>query len=124
MYRYRCTMCGTEFRQLRQFHDLAFVGCPECGAAEVTRLLSQFSVIYKGSGFYKTDSRRARSRTERSSPSTSSSGGEGEGSGHHGDGESPAANTTVATMARAERGPASRRQVCGDERERGRDQGR
>lgn len=105
MYRYRCTMCGIEFRQLRQFHDLAFVGCPECGAAEVTRLLSQFSVIYKGSGFYKTDSRRARSRTERSSPSTSSSGGEGEkeGSGHHGDGESPAANTTVATMAGAER---------------------
>lgn len=80
MYRYRCTMCGIEFRQLRQFHDLAFVGCPECGTAEVTRLLSQFSVIYKGSGFYKTDSRRARSQTERSSPSTSTvPGGEGEG---------------------------------------------
>lgn len=103
MYRYRCTMCGIEFRQLRQFHDLAFVGCPECGAAEVTRLLSQFSVIYKGSGFYKTDSRKARSQTERSSPGTSSSGGEGEGSGHHGDGDSPGANTTVATMAGAEK---------------------
>jgi len=36
------------------------VCCPGCGADKVTRLLSQFGVIYKGSGFYTTDYRRKK----------------------------------------------------------------
>ncbi len=70
MYRYRCTRCGNEFRELRPVRDRALVRCSGCGAAEVTRLLPRFGVVYKGSGFYTTDYRRARAESGSSSNST------------------------------------------------------
>ncbi|QAA76428.1 MAG: hypothetical protein BIP78_0662 [Candidatus Bipolaricaulis sibiricus] len=73
IHRYRCSRCGTEFRELRQVQDRTLVRCPGCGAAEVTRLLPRFGVVYKGSGFYTTDYRRARSES-------GSSGASGDGS--------------------------------------------
>ncbi|MEN3010276.1 MAG: FmdB family zinc ribbon protein [Candidatus Bipolaricaulaceae bacterium] len=57
IYRFRCDRCGTEFRELVRNGDPR-VRCPGCGADAVTRLLSRFGVIYKGSGFYTTDYRR------------------------------------------------------------------
>lgn len=59
IYRFRCDRCGTEFRELVLQGNPA-VRCPGCGADNVTRLLSQFGVIYKGSGFYTTDYRRKK----------------------------------------------------------------
>ncbi|HPD07146.1 MAG TPA: zinc ribbon domain-containing protein [Candidatus Bipolaricaulis sp.] len=70
IYRYRCSRCGTEFRELRGVQDRALVRCPGCGASEVTRLLPRFGVVYKGSGFYTTDYRRARSGGASSEGST------------------------------------------------------
>ncbi len=61
IHRYRCARCGNEFRELRSPRDRSLVRCPGCGAAEVTRLLPRFAVVYKGSGFYTTDYRRGRS---------------------------------------------------------------
>lgn len=72
MYRYRCSRCGNEFRELRPVRDRALVRCPGCGTGEVARLLPRFGVVYKGSGFYTTDYRRAR--TESGSSSTSTDG--------------------------------------------------
>jgi putative FmdB family regulatory protein len=60
IHRYRCARCGHEFRELRPARDRSLARCPGCGAAEVTRLLPRFGVVYKGSGFYTTDYRRAR----------------------------------------------------------------
>lgn len=73
IHRYRCSRCGTEFRELRQSKDRTLVKCPGCGAAEVTRLLPRFGVVYKGSGFYTTDYRRTRSETGASSASADGS---------------------------------------------------
>ncbi len=70
MYRYRCSRCGNEFRELRPVRDRALVRCPGCGAGDVTRLLPRFGVVYKGSGFYTTDYRRARTESGSSSNST------------------------------------------------------
>jgi len=70
MYRYRCPRCGNEFRELRPVRDRALARCPGCGAGDVTRLLPRFGVVYKGSGFYTTDYRRARAEAGSSSNST------------------------------------------------------
>jgi putative FmdB family regulatory protein len=60
IYRFRCDRCGTEFRELVPW-GAPRVRCFGCGADQVTRLLSPFGVIYKGSGFYTTDYRRKKS---------------------------------------------------------------
>lgn len=63
IYRFRCDRCGTEFRELVPYGNPR-VRCPGCGADAVTRLLSHFGVIYKGSGFYTTDYRRKKGGSE------------------------------------------------------------
>ncbi len=58
IYRFRCTACGNEFRELVGYGDGNNVACPSCGGNKVERLLPRFGVIYKGSGFYTTEYKR------------------------------------------------------------------
>ncbi len=82
-YQYACTACGHELEAVQSFSDAALTECPECGGP-LRKVFSAVGVVFKGSGFYKTDSRKASSasspasssssKTESSSSSTSSSG--------------------------------------------------
>ena len=58
IYRFRCSDCGNEFRELVGYGDGDGVACPRCGGNKVERLLPRFGVIYKGSGFYTTEYKR------------------------------------------------------------------
>lgn len=71
-YDYRCEHCGHEFSKIQSFKEGALETCPSCGERP-TRLMSLPSIVFKGSGWYKTDSRRS-SPSESSSSSTGSSG--------------------------------------------------
>ena len=64
-----------EFEVVQSFSDPAVATCPECGAA-VRKVYGSVGVVFKGSGFYRTDSRKAES-----TPAASSSGGKDAGSG-------------------------------------------
>ena len=55
-YEYACTKCGHQFEALQSFSDDALTECPEC-KGEVQKVYSNVGVVFKGSGFYKTDSR-------------------------------------------------------------------
>ena len=55
-YAYRCTVCDHEFEAKQSFSDDALTVCPECGGA-LRKLFSSVGVVFKGSGFYRTDSR-------------------------------------------------------------------
>lgn len=55
-YAYRCTVCGNEFDVKQSFSDDALTVCPECGGA-LRKLFSAVGVVFKGSGFYRNDSR-------------------------------------------------------------------
>jgi putative FmdB family regulatory protein len=72
-YQYACTNaeCGNRFEQVQAFTDAAITDCPQC-ADRVRRVYGSVGVVFKGSGFYRTDSRDAK--TSSGAPETSDSG--------------------------------------------------
>jgi putative FmdB family regulatory protein len=57
-YEYACTMCDHTFEQVQAFSDDSLTACPDCGGA-LRKLYGAVGVVFKGSGFYRTDSRKA-----------------------------------------------------------------
>lgn len=57
MYEYLCNDCGYDFERVQSFHDEPLSTCPECGGT-VRRVISAVGIIFKGSGWYITDSKR------------------------------------------------------------------
>lgn len=66
-YAYRCESCGNEYEKRESFSAPARQKCPNCGK-NAQRVLFAPPIVFKGSGFYKTDSRGSDSDT--SVPST------------------------------------------------------
>lgn len=71
-YSYTCTECGHAFDIHQSFSDAALTECPSCGG-RLRKVFSAVGVVFKGSGFYRTDSRSGRTSTSGSSTSSSSS---------------------------------------------------
>jgi putative FmdB family regulatory protein len=63
-YQYACTACDHRFEKVQSFTDPSLTECPEC-AGRLRKLYGSVGVVFKGSGFYRTDSRAKAS----SSPS-------------------------------------------------------
>lgn len=55
-YQYRCTACEHRFEAVQAFSDDALTECPECTGA-LRKVFSSVGIVFKGSGFYRTDSR-------------------------------------------------------------------
>ena len=72
-YQYACTECGHAFEQFQSFTDDALTVCPECDG-RLRKVFNAVGVVFKGSGFYRTDSRSASSSTTPGTPSTPSTG--------------------------------------------------
>ena len=72
-YQYACTNpeCGNRFELVQSFTDPAASACPVCGKP-VRKVYGSVGVVFKGSGFYRTDSRAAASAAEASASSASS----------------------------------------------------
>ena len=61
-YEYRCKTCGEHLEVVQSFTDDALTDCPACGAAgELRKVFGSIGITFKGSGFYKTDSRSGSS---------------------------------------------------------------
>ena len=75
-YQYRCTECGTDLEAVQKFTDPALTECPTCHGS-LRKVFNAVGVVFKGSGFYRTDS---RPKEGASNGSGSSSGGESKGS--------------------------------------------
>ena len=58
-YSYACTECGHAFDIRQSFTDDPLTDCPECanGAGRLRKVIHPVGIAFKGSGFYKTDSR-------------------------------------------------------------------
>lgn len=73
-YQYACSECGHQFETVQGFHEDSLNTCPDCGAQSLRKLFGNVGVVFKGSGFYRTDSRKdGRSASKASSPAKSSS---------------------------------------------------
>jgi putative FmdB family regulatory protein len=68
-YQYRCTSCGNELEAVQRFTDPALTDCPDC-TGQLRKVFNAVGVVFKGSGFYRTDS-----RSEKKSGSSASEGG-------------------------------------------------
>jgi putative FmdB family regulatory protein len=59
-YQYRCTECGHAFEQVQSFSDDALTDCPVC-QGRLRKVFHSVGIVFKGSGFYRTDSREKAS---------------------------------------------------------------
>lgn len=55
-YQYTCTSCGENLEVVQSFSDASLTECPECKGA-LRKVFSPVGIVFKGSGFYRTDSR-------------------------------------------------------------------
>jgi putative FmdB family regulatory protein len=55
-YQYRCTECGEDLEAVQKFSDAPLSTCPTCGG-RLRKVFNAVGVVFKGSGFYRTDSR-------------------------------------------------------------------
>jgi putative FmdB family regulatory protein len=57
-YQYRCSDCSHEFEQYQRFTEDALTECPSCNGG-IRRVIQPVGVVFKGSGWYITDSRKS-----------------------------------------------------------------
>ena len=78
-YQYACTDCDHAFEQVQSFTEDSLTTCPRC-EGRLRKVFNAVGVVFKGSGFYRTDS-RSDSTTSSTASSTSSSGSNGSTNG-------------------------------------------
>ena len=59
-YQYQCTDCGEALEVVQAFTDDSLTECPTCGG-RLRKLFNAVGIVFKGSGFYRTDSRSGSS---------------------------------------------------------------
>lgn len=96
-YQYQCTECGEGLEAVQKFTDDALTECPNCGG-RLKKVFSAVGIVFKGSGFYRNDSRGSSSS---SSPASSSSKSSSESSKSSSDSSSasskPASDSSKAS---------------------------
>jgi putative FmdB family regulatory protein len=107
-YDYRCKACGQELEVFQSFSDDPLTTCEACGG-ELRKLFGAPGIAFKGSGFYKTDSRSGSSRkgastsspSEKTSETSTGTGSSSTDSSGNGSGSSskkePATSSTSKT---------------------------
>lgn len=65
-YQYACTSCSHRFEAVQSFSDEALTECPKC-SGRLRKVFSPVGIVFKGSGFYRTDSRASNGSSSSSS---------------------------------------------------------
>ena len=71
-YSYACTACEHHFDTVQKFTDASLTDCPEC-SGRLRKLFSSVGIVFKGSGFYRNDSRASSGAESGSAESESGS---------------------------------------------------
>ncbi|MEV6277843.1 FmdB family zinc ribbon protein [Nocardia sp. NPDC051832] len=103
-YSYACTQCDNRFDIVQSFSDDALTVCPEC-SGKLRKLFNSVGIVFKGSGFYRTDSRGGASTA--SEPAKSDNGKSDSGpakssessSSSSGNGSTSSSSTSTAAAA-------------------------
>ncbi|MEI7029391.1 FmdB family zinc ribbon protein [Streptomyces pratensis] len=106
-YQYQCTECGEGLEAVQKFTDDALTVCPSCDG-RLKKVFSAVGIVFKGSGFYRNDSRGSSSSstpvpsTAKSSDSASSSS-----SGADAKASASSASSSTASSSKPAAAPAS-----------------
>jgi putative FmdB family regulatory protein len=106
-YEYACAECGERLEAVQKFSDDPLTVCPACGG-RLRKLFSPVGIVFKGSGFYRTDSRSSSvngskvngSAADSSSTSEKSSGADAKPAGS----DSGSPGTTAKSEKKADKG--------------------
>jgi putative FmdB family regulatory protein len=117
-YQYRCTDCDHAFEEFQSFTDDALTVCPVCGG-RLRKVFNAVGVVFKGSGFYRNDSRSksssptngakadAASGSSSGSTDSSSSSSDSSGSSSSSSGSSDSSSSATSSSSTAGSSPAS-----------------
>jgi putative FmdB family regulatory protein len=100
-YEYHCDSCDRNFDAVQSFHDEPLEACPTCGSP-VRKVFGSVGIVFKGSGFYKTDSRTAATAKSGDGTATQGAGSDGsasDGAGSDGAGSTGAGSGDTSTPA-------------------------
>jgi putative FmdB family regulatory protein len=99
-YSYACTQCDNRFDIVQSFSDNSLTECPQC-AGKLRKLFNSVGIVFKGSGFYRNDSRSTSTSSEASSSSDSSSKKESTSSSSSSDSSSSSSSSSATSSTPA-----------------------
>ena len=110
-YQYACTACDERLEAVQSFTDAPLTECPACGGT-LRKVFSAVGVVFKGSGFYKNDSRGSKA-TEGAKTETKADSGSGDKaaaatSSSSGSKDSSSSSTSTSSSTPAASTPASK----------------
>ncbi|MEV6843393.1 FmdB family zinc ribbon protein [Actinoplanes sp. NPDC051411] len=107
-YQYACTECGHQLEAVQSFSDPALTECPSC-SGKLRKVFNSVGIVFKGSGFYRNDSRAgavsadkpgaSESPTPAKSESSSSSSSDSSSSSSTSSSSSPSTATKSSTSS-------------------------
>ena len=105
-YEYACKSCGEHLEVVQSFRDDALTTCPSCGGA-LRKVFGSIGISFKGSGFYKTDSRSGSKPAAKSDAGSSSSSKESAKSGGDSSGSSSGGSSSGSSSSGGSGGDSS-----------------
>ncbi|WP_130879112.1 FmdB family zinc ribbon protein [Streptomyces syringium] len=99
-YQYQCTECGEGLEAVQKFTDDALTVCPSCDG-RLKKVFSAVGIVFKGSGFYRNDSRGASSSSSPAKSTTAKSGSDSSSSTSTSSASGSGASSTSTSTASA-----------------------
>ncbi|KAB1909256.1 FmdB family transcriptional regulator [Micromonospora sp. AMSO31t] len=110
-YQYACTACGHQLEAVQSFSDAPLTECPAC-EGRLRKVFNSVGIVFKGSGFYRTDSRSSgsdstTSATSKPAKSESSTSGSSDSSSSGSSNGSSAASSSSSSGSSTSKAPAA-----------------
>ncbi|WP_078603328.1 MULTISPECIES: FmdB family zinc ribbon protein [unclassified Streptomyces] len=97
-YQYQCTECGEGLEAVQKFTDDALTECPSC-KGRLKKVFSAVGIVFKGSGFYRNDSRGSSSSSSAASSKSSSTSSSDSGSSSSASSASSSSSSTGSSTS-------------------------
>lgn len=105
-YQYRCNSCGKDLEVFQKFTDASLTVCPTC-SGDLRKVFNAVGVVFKGSGFYATDSRKQKSAVSAPAASSSSNSSSSESSSSSGASSTGSSSTGSSSSGSSSSGSSS-----------------
>ncbi|MEU5849793.1 FmdB family zinc ribbon protein [Saccharopolyspora shandongensis] len=97
-YQYACTECDHRFEAVQSFSEDSLTECPKC-TGRLRKLFNAVGIVFKGSGFYRTDNRSSNSSSSTTSSNSSSSSSSSSSKSSESSSSSSSSSSSTTTAA-------------------------